>query len=1322
MPGESEMTERLEPNDHAETATEPRLQIVGIGTSTTHLDALLRLLAQMQIDTGLAFVVVLHGESAHDPIRVESWNDHTPLTVLRAASGMLVEPNHVYVISPDQHIVLQRGVLHSAKPSMPLGMRLPVDYLFRSLAEELGDRAIGIVLFGTEGDGVLGLEAIKEHGGLTFCETRMLDPHDEMAVGSMQARIVDVVATPEEIATRLNAHMKPASLTLEQDAYRRVLHGDALPKILARLRQHSGHDFDGYKESTIVRRILRRMTLGHLEQVDDYVRLLYSEPAEVEALFREVLIGVTSFFRDPDAFASLERWVIQPMFKAHRDSSTPIRVWIPGCSTGEEAYSVAMLLHEHASRNDKPPNFQIFATDIDPIALERGRRGRYPASIAADVDPERFKTFFVREKNGPTVIVEHQLRSSLIFAVQSVFKDPPFGKLDLICCRNLMIYFESELQQRVLPIFHYALKRGGYLFLGNSESLKNSQRLFRTLDQKWKIFQRQEVSPEVKSGVALRHPHFGKEITAPPKTTRMNERPPSLREMTEQLLLADYTPTSIVVNDVGDMLYVHGRTGKFLEQTTGEVTTNLLKVAREGLRIPLMTALHNVKMQQKPYECDVTAISHDQGAMRVRLTAAPMAKSAPTPGLIFVTLTEISPPRRQVHQDEVVEQPAEHSARVDELETELNSTREHLHATIEQLEHTNEDLKSAIDELQTSNEELQRTNEELQTSKEELQSVNEELITLNAELQLKIDELTSANNDIKHLLDNARVGMIFLDAKLRVRRFTNAATDVVDLINADIGRPLAQFVHRLCHDRLIEDARRVLETRQPHEKEHRAADGHWYLVRILPYRTIENTVEGVVLTFTDVTQLNESKEKLEFLFDVLPVGVSVLDRKRQAFKYNAAFLRMSDLTSEEFRQGKHNNRTYYRPDASEREGDEFAVSRILAGEASALNVESGFIRRNGKMTWLDTSAVSCPFADWSVIVVTSDVTARKEAEIALHASEEKFSKAFHLAPLMIGIIDLETRTLVECNQRFLDVSGYTRDEAIGASTLKLGWVSAETAARLLAMMGDLGYVRNEEIVCRAKDGREFDCLYHGFIMDVGGKKQIVSMIQDISERKRSEEAIKTKLRQEKETVLRELAHRTKNNMFVIRSMLNLHAMHTQNEEVQRLFADVENKIVAMALVHQKLYQSKNLSRLDLGEYLQELAPALASSQSLTPQRIAVHIDAEGISALIDTAIPCGLVVTELVTNAFKHAFPNERPGNIFIRLRRKPPNTIQLEVCDDGVGIAPNFDVRGQPTLGLQTIFMIVEHQLKGTVTFHSTPPGLACHIEFAETLYSERV
>ncbi|HRI62733.1 MAG TPA: CheR family methyltransferase [Polyangium sp.] len=1318
MSDEGDTAERIVAHDDVLGKTAPRPRVVGIGAPTTRLDTLTRLLDRLPADTGFAFIIVLHGEPSRDALHIDVLKRHTPMTVMHASSGVFVEPNTMYLITPEKHLTILHGILHSTTALTPQELLLPIDSFFRSLAKDQGDRAIGILLAGIDADGVLGLESIKEHGGLTLSTASLLDAAHEWSIHLSSDPIADLVGTPEEIATKLMNYAARLAQTTTDEAHFHNLHGETLQKILNRLQQRMGHDFSGYKNNTIIRRIIRRMTLSQVGSVDDYVRLLDSDAAEVEALFRELLIGVTSFFRDPEAFACLDHLVLRQLC-ARREPNNPIRVWVPGCSTGEETYSLAIMLHERALRHQKPLQFQIFATDIDSRALDKARKGRYPRSISADVDPGRFRQFFTAERNELTVAIDRQIRDSVVFAAHNVFKDPPFSKLDLICCRNLMIYFGPELQNKILPIFHYALRPDGYLFLGKSETIGDSQRFFRPLDHKWKIFQRQEVAPKTSAVVAIQKSERSK---PKPSATIALDKPINLRELTEQILLAEYTPTSIVVNEDGDMLYIHGRTGNFLEPTTGEVSTNLLKVAREGLRIPLATAVHNVKTHQKPYQCDTITVRHEQGMIRVRLTAAPIVKSAPASRLIIITLTELSPPPESAPKDEIIDLSSAEARRINELAHELQSTREYLYATIEQLGQTNEEFRSANDELQSSNEEFQSINEALQTSKEELQSVNEELSTLNTELHHKIDELTNAQSDIKHLLDNARVGMIFLDAKLRIRRFTLAATDVVDLIVADIGRPLAQFIHRLRYDHLHEDTRRVLQTREPLEMELQTHDARWFLVRILPYRTTADAVDGVVLTFTDVTQLKESNDKLEFLFDVLPVGIAVLDHNRQPLKYNAAFLRMSDLTAAEFVNGTYKARRYFRADGSLRELEEFSVSRILAGEASALDVETGFARRDGKFTWLAASSVSCKFADWRIVSVTSDTTARKEAEFALHASEEKFSKAFHLAPLMIGIFDLETLTLVECNQRFLEVSGYTRDEAIGASTLKLGWLSPDTASKLLAIMADCGYVRNEEIVCRAKNGREIDCLYHGFIMSVGGKRQVVSMVQDISERKRSEESIKATLRQEKETVLRELAHRTKNNMFVIRSMLNLHAMHSQNEEVQRLFADVENKIVAMALVHQKLYQSKNLSRLDLGEYLRELAPALASSHSLTPERIVVHIDAEEISALIDTAIPCGLVVTELVTNAFKHAFPAGRVGNIFIRLRRKAPHTIQLEVRDDGIGLGHEFDARHQTTLGLQTIFMIVEHQLKGTVAFHASPQGLACHIEFADTLYSERV
>jgi PAS domain S-box-containing protein len=794
---------------------------------------------------------------------------------------------------------------------------------------------------------------------------------------------------------------------------------------------------------------------------------------------------------------------------------------------------------------------------------------------------------------------------------------------------------------------------------------------------------------------------------------------PNLQELTEQLLLAKHTPTAIVVNARGDMHYVHGRTDRFLEHTTGEIGTNILKIAREGLRLPIAKALYDLSLDRGDVEVDRIVLRQDDEIYGVKLSISRINNPAAARDMFLITLAETNVgPTNRAENFKTQEELWNH---VQRLENELDYTREHLQATITQYEAANEHLAHANGDLRSSNEKLHRANEELQASKEELQSVNEELCIVNDELRHKLTETVRASNDIKNLLDNSEIRMIFLDLQLCIRRFTRGATEIVRLVDSDIGRPLDHFAHRLGYDHLHDDIREVLATLEPKALELQTLEKHWYLARILPYRTMDEEVDGIVLTFTDVTLLKETNKKLEFLFDVLPVGISLVDQQRTSFKHNAAFLRMCDLSSTDAAERLNLRRRYYRPDGTERSIEEFAASRVLAGEKAVLNIESGFRRANGEMTWLDVSAVACPFKDWSVIVVTADVTARRNAENALKNSEEKFSRIFHHAPLLIALIDIETMTLVDCNQRFLDVSGYARHEVIGTRTKALDWMPGEAALKFLDTMSKHGFTCNEEVVCRAKDGRGIDCLYNGFILEIGGKRQVVSMIQDVSELNRSEK-IRSTLRKEKETVLRELAHRTKNNMFVIRSMLNLHAMHTQNDEVHRLVTDVENKILAMALVHQKLYQSNNLSRVDLGEYLRELAPALMGSLAFAPNRIAFDVDAESISALIDIVIPCGLVVTELISNSFKYAFPDGRKGKISVHLHRKSPETIHLHVADDGVGVNPHFDFRGQTTLGLQTVFMIVEHQLKGTIKFGSSEHGLMCDIEFADTLYSERV
>ncbi|MCB0168370.1 MAG: PAS domain S-box protein, partial [Anaerolineae bacterium] len=658
--------------------------------------------------------------------------------------------------------------------------------------------------------------------------------------------------TPEKTPQEKSPHKDGETGPFERGS------SDHLEQIFILLKNHAGHDFSGYKENTLMRRIERRMMVNKITQVEDYLRYLQQTPVEIETLFRESLIGVTRFFRDPEAFDHLEQMVIVPLFTERQAQPRPIRVWVPGCSTGEEAYSVAILLHEQIEQRGWPVEIQIFATDIDEAAINMAREGRYPSSIAADVKPERLQRFFIQDEEDNSYQVQRQLRDKVVFAVQSVTKDPPFSKLDLICCRNLMIYLGTELQQRLLVLFHFALASGGCLFLGTSETLGDAHKLFRTLDPKWKLFKRTDFVADIKTLLEFSDPM--KQVTN--HLDNFPKKPTSARELTEQLILAEYPSTSILIDEKGEMLYVHGPTGKYLEQSTGEVSTNILEIAHEGLRMPLSTAVRNARVQKKPQIIKGISVKNEGGTIPVKLIVTPVLKPTDIQGLMLVTFTALPPLLPSGDEEKAEETDYSPTRHISELEQELKYTREYLRTVIEELETSNVELKAANEELYSANEDLQSINEELQTSKEELQSANEKLITVNGELESRVDELTFANNDIKNLMENTQVGIIFLDTDLRIRRFTNSSRQMIDLIPADIGRPLKQFVHKLRYRQLMQDAQEVLKIQLAKEVEVQTEDGRWYLLRIMPYRTVDNQIAGVVLTLTDVSEIKQAAKAL----------------------------------------------------------------------------------------------------------------------------------------------------------------------------------------------------------------------------------------------------------------------------------------------------------------------------------------------------------------------------------------------------------------------------------------------------------------------------
>lgn len=816
--------------------------IVGIGASAGGLAAIERFLDAMppEAERSLALVVVQHLDPERKSILSDLIRQHTRMTVHEATDGLTVEPGAIYVIPPRKDLALVNGKLQLIEPTSPRGLRLAIDFFFRSLAADRGDKSIAVILSGSGTDGTLGLRAIKEAGGLALAQLPDTAQYDSMPRSAIVTGLVDYTLPPDEMPARIMAYITHAFARIpqrEKAAPPGARLNEPLQRIFSLLRSHTRHDFSRYKHNTILRRIERRMAVHQLETLDAYVRLLQQDSAEIGILFRELLIGVTNFFRDPEAFASLQERVIPTLLQGKRNGDT-LRVWVPGCSTGEEAYSIAMLIQEQLSQSKADIRPQIFATDIDPEAIDQARSAVYPNGIAADVLPERLARFFA-EENG-AYRVKKVIRDMVVFAEQNVADDPPFSRMDLIACRNLLIYMNGDLQRRVLPLFHYALNPMGYLFLGTSESVGEFSDLFAPVDRKWKIFVRKPGLLPQRASVDFARPLLPLESSAR-RIRAENRREATLdvRQALEQALLNQHTPAAVVVNGDGDVLYIHGRTGYYLEPAPGEASLNILRMAREGLRLELMTALRKAGATQETVVQRSLTVRANGATQIINLAVEPLNAGSQFAGLYMVVFEPI---QASIRLDELPQPPSpgDKDQRITQLERELRSKEEYLQTTIE--------------ELETSNEELTSTNEELQSSNEELQSVNEELMTVNMELQKKIEELSRVNNDLNNLLASTGIGTVFVDSLLRIQRFTPAATDIINLIQTDLGRPVAHIASNLVgYTDLIKDVTAVIDTLIPKEREVQVRDGKWYLMRIQPYRTLENVIEGAVITFVDLT-------------------------------------------------------------------------------------------------------------------------------------------------------------------------------------------------------------------------------------------------------------------------------------------------------------------------------------------------------------------------------------------------------------------------------------------------------------------------------------
>lgn len=816
---------------------------------------------------------------------------------------MTVAPNHIYVMPPNRQMAIFHGILQLSAPEQPRGLRMPIDAFLRSLADDQGERAIGIILSGTGTDGTLGLRAILGAGGISLVQEPATAKFDGMPSSAIHAGYATHVLPVDKMPEALRSGMRV--LKKRPEAAPPAPQRGGINRILMLLRSATGHDFSLYKKSTIARRIERRMSQLDIADTETYARYIGDSPAEIQALFRELLINVTSFFRDPEAFNVLKREIL-PQICDDKAEGYVFRVWIPGCASGEEAYSIAMVLREFIDEARQDLRVQIYATDLDDDAIAVARAGSYPPNIAQDVSTERLRRFFVKDDTG--YHIRKSIREMVVFAVQNVIKDPPFTKLDLLSCRNLMIYLGPELQNRLIPSFHYALKPGGILFLSPSESIGNHPELFTAQNRKWKFYRAVHSPSSTRALIAggISWATNGRDKV--PDETMKKAKETNLAELARRALLQSYAPASVVTDVKGNILYVHGDTGRFLRPAPGQASLNVVDMAREGMQLELRTAVQAAPQSTVPLEREV-ALGTGDDLWVARFSVRPLSDPDSGEALLLVSFQEtardagqlpLAKPRRGKPGG-----PAE-LRRIEELERTLAYTRENLQATIEEQQASNEELKSANEEMQSVNEELQSTNEELETSKEELQSVNEELITVNAELQAKIEQLGSMQNDMKNLLDNISVGTVFLDEHLVIRRFTREAARIYRLAASDVGRPLIDIKSDIDGDDLLAEASTVLDTLVPWEREVRTVAGSWYLARIQPYRTIDNVIDGVVLTFADISArvaadaaVQAARALAEGIVDTVREPLLVLDESLRIVSASRAFYRTFQVRPEE---------------------------------------------------------------------------------------------------------------------------------------------------------------------------------------------------------------------------------------------------------------------------------------------------------------------------------------------------------------------------------------------------------------------------------------
>jgi len=831
--------------------------IVGIGASAGGLEALEQFLGEVTENSGMAYVVIQHLDPTQKGMLPELLQRITKMHVFQVKDRMAVRPNCVYVIPPNKSLSILKGVLYLFQPMEERGLRLPIDFFLCSLADDWKERGVGVILSGMGSDGSLGVRALKEKNGTVMIQEPGTAKFDSMPHNAIDSVRADIVAPPNEMPAKLIAFLK--HIPVQSDQELEIKDKSSLEKIIILLRIHTGNDFTLYKKNTVYRRIERRMSVHKIDKISSYVHFLQENPKEAVILFKELMIGVTSFFRDTSVWEKLKETVI-PNLIATLPANSILRAWIPGCSTGEEAYSLAIVFKEALEKINPHSglSLQIFATDLDNDAIETARKGIFPATIAADVSPTRLKRFFIKTDEGYRVNTE--IRETVVFAQHNIIMHPPFTKIDIISCRNLLIYMDTELQKKILGLFYYSINNEGIILLGSAETLGTLSHVFTPIDAKLKIYKRSftDQIPELfdfpSSFSRTKQTNIEKQI--PPKLTL------NIQTLTDQLILQHFSPAGVLVNENGDIIYISGRTGKYLEPAVGKANLNIFAMLREGLNNEFPIAFRKAVTNKETVVLRNIKVGTNGGSQTININIQWLDKPESLNGMVMIIFIDVPEIIDINHLKAKKGKNTLISIRESELEEEVQRTREEVMTSLEEMQTSQEELKSTNEELQSANEELQSTNEELTTSKEEMQSLNEELQTVNAELQSKVDDFSRVNNDMKNLLNSTDIATLFLDKELNIRRYTNQATKIFKLIKSDIGRPFTDQVSDLVYPELASDALEVLRTLIFIQKQISAKDGRWFSIRIMPYRTFDDRIDGLVITFINTSDIKQLEVEL----------------------------------------------------------------------------------------------------------------------------------------------------------------------------------------------------------------------------------------------------------------------------------------------------------------------------------------------------------------------------------------------------------------------------------------------------------------------------